>query len=311
MNGRTGGRGGGRGRCAFTLVELITVVVVSLLLSGFLLVVVSDTVRRGHCCHSPALRNATQIRSIVQAMQMWGEANRDQFPLPSALDASDATVSAGGDPERKNTTANIASILIWEELVPVEWMVAHGELHPNIAVDDDYQAARPVRAADPDAALWDPAFNDDFTTPAGAIGRVSPPGNLSFAFMPPVGERRALWKNTFDPTRALVGERGPELARVVADAAGNAVYRPVRSAPATLVSMRSGSWAGSVGYADGHVNFETSYSPPELVYNDGRGRLRLDCLFVDEPDDAGRRNQFLGIFPTAGRSVGQPRFIWD
>ncbi|MBL8990666.1 MAG: hypothetical protein JNJ48_03695 [Phycisphaerae bacterium] len=310
MNGRTGGRDDGRDRCAFTLVELVTVVVVSLLMMGLLLAAYSTTWRRG-CYRSTTLRNATQIRSIVQAMQVWAQANRDEFPLPSALDASDATVSAGGDPDSKNTTASIASILIWNGLICPESLVAARELHPNITIDDDYQTQRPARAVDPAAALWDPAFNDDFTSPIGAVGRASPPGNLSFAFMPPAGARRGKWKSTFEPLLALVGERGPDLMQTGVDAAGNAQYSPVKTSHPTLAPMKNGAWIGDVGYADGHVNFETSHSPRELEYKTSRGTIRPDCLFIDEPGDPTGVNQFLGIFPKAGRRTSDCRFIWD
>ncbi len=58
------------------------------------------------------LKDATQTRGIHQAFVLWGQTNRDMYPLPSLHDSQNQTVNTDL-PASKDTTANIYSILLY------------------------------------------------------------------------------------------------------------------------------------------------------------------------------------------------------
>jgi prepilin-type processing-associated H-X9-DG protein len=116
----------------------------------------------------------------------------------------------------------------------------------------------------------------------------------------------------------VVGNRGPEIARIERNAEGKLVAKTALEKSKTfLIHGEPDKWEGNVAFADGHVEFLTDLLPdidPESnkwpTYRRENKRV-LDCLFLDEPDDVTRSNAFLGIFVSSPDLVKGTKPIWD
>jgi type II secretory pathway pseudopilin PulG len=303
---------------AFTLIELLVIVLVLCLILAALL----PSLARPRVNSRP-LKDSTQIRGIHQGMVLWAQNNQDRYPIPSDIDKDNATIKLadGKDPESKNTTANIISIMIYNGYFSPELCVSPAEANADIRSYDGYQYSNPSAAANPTKALWDPAFVADFTTK----GKV---GGFSYAHGMPHGERLKDWSNTFGATEAILGNRGPEIASVAkktnpksaptrlgSGTPGEvAINMKIKNSNTLVIHGGRTTWEGNIAYNDNHVNFETSMTPDNVEYHDGKNAWK-DCLFFDEPDDVTPnrpgRNAFLGSFVKAGAKAGDWKTIWD
>lgn len=257
---------------------------------------------------APQMKDAIQVRMIDQALIVWATQNKDQFPLPSKFDLKQTTVP--GTSAAKDTTANIFSILIYSGAISPETCVSPAEASESIKVCRTYQFAKPAGAAVPEEALWDPAFGADFTD-----GKT---GNVSYAHLRPDAGRLSKWTSTFVTTEPVVGNRGPEIAKVEQNAERKLVARTVLEKSKTfLIHGEPYKWEGNIAYADAHVGFVTSLLP-DVDPDSGKwatylhqGKKVLDCYFYDEPDDVTHSNAFLGIFISSPGAIKGTRAIWD
>jgi hypothetical protein len=187
------------------------------------------------------------------------------------------------------------------------------EANPSIRVDGDYEYTNPKRAVNPADALWDPAFNADFTG-----GRT---GNLSFSHLQPSGKfgsgaanasgRLSHWSEADTTIRPLFANRGPEIDSLPDDDRIKS-KNPDSYTHAIYGSRRT--WEGNVAFSDGSVEFRMRLNSRDIsfpsFYDSPTGR-RLDVVFFDEPDDVNQSNIFLGIFTTAGEKPSEFKGIWD
>ncbi len=246
------------------------------------------------------LKDSTQVRDVLQALVIHAQNNQDRFPLPSVVDAGNATIVGGGT--AKDHTANIFSMLINNGSVSQNYLIAINEANPRIAAFEGYEFDEPSTAARPAEALWDPAFSADF---------VNGEGNISYAHLLPGGTRRPRWANTFDGTQPVIGNRGPRISGVT--------YSGQRATPdfdkqsnTLLIHGSRTKWEGNVGFADNHVSFEKRLAPDKAArFADADGTQRPDLLHYDEPSDPTDLNAFLGIFTTAGDATEDFTAIWD
>jgi len=301
-------------RRAFTVVELIAVIISTVILAVVIVGVLMPALSGPR--FAPQLKDSTQLRGISQSMVVWANNNNGEYPLPSILDQSDLTVADKG--RAKDTTANIFSILSYNGFISPEICVSPSESNRAISADDDYAYNSPVTAVSPADALWDPAFAADFT--AGGRGG----GNFSYGHLQPSGTRGTpagtntaaieptgrlqAWRDTFSTTEAIIGNRGPEIASVASD------YTPTlknKSSNTFRIHGGRSTWEGNIGYNDGHVQFETSLKPTGAMRYTSTSGERWDSLFFDEPDDTNQSNIFLGIFTTAGEKPADFKSIWD
>lgn len=314
--GRAAGANGSISRRGFALVDLAAVCVMgSALLAGGLVLATDDPPgpdskdgqRPRSLLQARAearqLKDATAIRGITQAMIVWSNNNKEQYPLPSKCDLTNTTVAVEG--RAKDTTANIFSILIFNGAIPTEMCISAAEVNRKIRQDDDYTFTNPPTAVKPEDALWDPAFNADFMKRPG--------GNLSFAHLQPSDERLSMWSDTFQANHAILGNRGPAIAKVEVDeATGSARVQLRREKSKTFrIHGPDSSWEGNIAYNDGHVSFETTYAPEDVKYTDTQDRPRPDVLFFDEKDAKEGTNAMLGIWRKAGAKAGEFGGIWD
>src|SRR5205814_4334434 len=137
-------------RCGMTLVEVGAAVTALGVLGAAGLMAQPRDEARGK-------KDQTQARGIVQGMVVWAQNNKDVYPLPSALDAQNATVAEQG--QAKDTTGNIMSLMVFNGALSTEILVSPAEKNPNVVNKQDYEFDQPKKAAKPALALWDPTLS--------------------------------------------------------------------------------------------------------------------------------------------------------
>lgn len=286
-------------RRAMTLIEALVVVAALSIVCAVTLVLLVP--RHSHHRINQIVDSA-RLREIGRGFTKWSESGIHRAPLPSRLDADNATIDA---PARtKDTTAAILASLISIGLVTIEQCVSAAEVNPRIVPDRDYRFGDIPEAPSPTGARWDPAFSADFT---GAST-----GNVSFAFLQPAGGRLTHWTSHSPDRTPFAANRGPEITGVGVD--GNPTLRNAKSATFRIHSNGK-RWRGCVGFLDGSVTFEESLAPRSapgpLLYTRADGSRAADLLFFDEPDDPAATNAYLGIFIRAGERPADFQAIWD
>ncbi len=307
-----------RGRCrhhrsvqsGFTVVELFIVLVV-LAVCVALILPMFGRARTTQI----AMKCSTQIRGIMQGMVIWAQSNGDRYPLPSIVDKANGTVAlaTGETPQSKDTSANIMSLLIFNGYIPAEMCVSPQEANANIKPYEGYMFSAPTTAAKPDAALWDPAFNADFTG--------TKPGGLSYAHQlpresedaaTPFTESKSMrWGNSFSSLDAAIGNRGPQAKGVDVSKDPPVATLVNPNSRSLLIHGAPSTWEGNIGFNDNHVEFNNATTLFAGHYSDATGAKKPDCLFFDEPDAGLSGNNFLGIFIKGGTSRKDFVSIWD
>ncbi len=278
-------------RRAFTLIELLVVIAIIGVLISILMPSLSKAREAAR-----QIKDAANMRSLVQGMVIWAGNHNDAYPLPSELDRGNQTVNPGAFPAGvKNNTGNIFSVLIYNGFTPVELLVSPAEVNPRIQRDTRYEYSYPSQAVNPVAALWDPGFTgypgETGTTGTG-LGRRDAGmfGGVSFAHAPPFGDRAGTWRSTFDSRQAVMANRGPSYEgqpgawRLLPGAAGDASNR-------LKIYGGKHAWAGNVAFNDGRVMFFTLPDPDQLPFTyrmpiNGQ-RTHGDNLFVNEDPQNG------------------------
>jgi prepilin-type processing-associated H-X9-DG protein len=245
------------------------------------------------------IKDSTQIRGVHQGMMLWAQNNADLYPIPSLIDKDNTTLAAG---DVKDLPRHITSVLIYNGFFSPELTISPAESNGMLAVDVAYMYSGPMGTANADAnlALWDPGFKA-VPEDTGAYGRSRPgtPGNLSYAYMPFVGARKAKWSNTFQATEAIVGNRGPAYVtagtgagltwQLVAGWSTGGGNTPVGTGSNSLL-IHGGrtTWEGNIVFNDGHVSFETAPDPASTPFTftglAAGQRTQSDNLFVNEND---------------------------
>jgi prepilin-type N-terminal cleavage/methylation domain-containing protein len=273
-------------RRAFTLIELLVVIAIISLLISILMPSLGKAREAAR-----QIKDASNIRSTLQGMVMWAGNHDDTYPLPSLVDRADQTIAVGSQsPLVKDNTGNIFSLLIYNGFIFPELAICPAEVNPRIVKDEGYEYSFPIRAENPTAALFDPGFGaypGETGTGVPAAGRrySGNVGYVSYAHTPPFGERAQMWKSTFDPRQATLGNRGPAYD-------GTPGAWRLRLGPSGVDSNRlrifggPRTWEGNLGYNDTHVAFTNEPDPsgmPITYLNPINGaRTHGDNAFVNE-----------------------------
>lgn len=274
-------------RRAFTLIELLVVIAVIALLIGILLPALGQARQVAR-----QVKDATQIRGVAQGMAIWAQSHDEVYPRPSEVDRNDATVMAS-EPEIKDNTGNILSLMIFNGIVPTELLVSPAEVSQLIEVDLEYEDAFPSAALDPSAAVFDPGFAGVPIERTGSAGgtvrrREGGIGFTSYAHSAPFGDREKTWAATNEPGEALIGNRGP----VYGGDPGDWYLAPGlfgRKSKTLKIHGRATEWSGNIAYNDLRVVFESRPDPVTLTYvfREYDKPTQADNLFVNEDDRRG------------------------
>ena len=311
-------------RRAFTLIELLVVIAIIGMLISILLPALGQARKTAR-----QLKCSTNIRSMVQAFIMWGHNHQDTYPLPSQLDANDATIHLGSaePPFIKDNTGNIYSIMVFNGFFPVEILRTPSEVNPEIVVDEGYEFYQPIRAYDPTGAVFDPGLAGvpGESGSGGGNSRRSAVGNTSYAHLTPFGKRKAPWHSTYASTEAIIANRGP----IWGGQPGHWTVIPGpfgQSSNTLLIHGGPKTWEGNVGYNDGRVNQENHPAPPALHWAftamPVATRNNHDNIFVNENDATGivepdsqparNGNAFLKLYRNVTDVGGEPNIsVWQ
>jgi hypothetical protein len=195
-------------------------------------------------------------------------------------------------------------------------LVSPAEANGNIQVKNDYKFTKPETAADPNYALWDPAFRATGGDHGVGTETAADPTNNSYAHIPPFGQRSKKWWNTFRATEAAIGNRGPQYklrssspdaAWVLTDptetkAANNGTIAGGEASQTLYIHGSRYTWEGNIGYNDNHVTFETKPDPDEtpFTFTSPTKRTKPDNLFVNENDADRTPASFFGDYAAPG-----------
>ena len=304
MSKSQAGRPTPRPRTGFSLVELLVVVLIIALLIGILIPTLGAVRERAQ-----RAKDTTQLRNIVQGLEVWAGNHDGDYPLPSRLDRDDATV-ATSEAYQKDNSGNILSVMIWNDIIPPEALVNPAESSVRIGVDEGYQFETPEKAVDPSRAVFDPGFAGvplESGTATGTGGRRLGEGGeivggTSYATVIPFGPRQGQWRSSGGKARPVVADRGPEYMGV----AGNWSLRSGATGTGSntlRIFGLSGRWRGNVAWTDGRVEFFTRPDPsPQMTRTfpnaAGGGAGLSDNIFVNENDD----NGFLSMEQNPGQN---------
>jgi len=303
-------------RKGFTLIELLVVIAIIALLIGILLPALGKA-----RASARQLKDSTQIRGVHQGMVLWAQNNNDKYPFPSDIDKGNQTMALASP---KDKPAHMMSVLVFNGFFSPELCVSPAESNAAIKIYDAYQYTEPQGAVgDKKLALWDPAFKAVAQdVQVGTVQNLS--GNFSYATMPPIGNRKAKWSNTFQATEAIIGNRGPAyaggggptvpwtLVAAVNNPGGGTVQIGIGSNTLLIHGGRT-TWEGNIAYNDNHVNFETRPDPETNPYTftqlPAGQRTQFDNIFANE-NDGTRANDPQTLAATAANNGNNFLRMW-
>lgn len=269
----------------FTLVELLVVIAIIALLIGLLLPALAKA-----RANAQSLKDKTQITQIHKAALGFAGENKGKMPTPGLINRKPDIPQPPGlgnmpgvGPEdyQLNTSANLYSAMIAQDLFKPELLLGNTEVNPIIRIRTEYDYADFNPAGD---VYWDSTFKCD---PSQAPGS-GVESNSSYSHLALMGYRKKnKWNNSQDGSVPHFGTRGPGGIYNGSNNGGATTGVEYTKSPTLRLHLPRNQWVGHVAFSDNHSETLDNFFPPLTSYvpNSGSPLATKDNIFCAEYND--------------------------
>ena len=208
-------------------------------------------------------KDAAQVRSIHIGWSTWATSNKGKFPTPGLVNRlpfqGQDIKGRGAEDRAANTTDNLHSICVMENLYSTEALICPSEPNHNVVIYNYDYSTRNVA----DDQYWDDGFEVDLDDGGNGC-------NVSYASSPLIGSRKAnLWQSGGPSDFAVLGNRGPKFGNVDEYSITTEIHGGGRA------------WAGNICWQDNHMTFEETLYPQMSVYRTADGSVADNLFNID------------------------------
>jgi len=244
-----------RTKKGFTLIELLVVMSIIALLLSILMPALGRARRE-----AMLLKDSTRIKSVHSGWITWASGHKSRYPTPGYVNREGTIKGRGAESRLLNTTDNVHSLSIMENLYSVELLVSDNEPNPTVFTMENYDYTMRNPGED---TYWDEEFDADLST--GGEGC-----NVSYASIPLIGERKTKeWGSSGSSEFALMSNRGPMFGQLVDHSMTYYIHGGGRT------------WVGNVCWQDNHMSYEETLQPSMSVYRTSEGHVSDNLFNID------------------------------
>ncbi len=282
----------------FTLVELLVVIAIIALLIGLLLPALAKA-----RANANSLKDKTQLTQIHKSALGFASENKGRLPTPGLINrAADQflgqTPGVGPEDFAQNTSANLYSVMIAQNLFNTDILIGTTEVNSAIVQKADYNFNAYKPASD---VYWDTTFQAD---PSSTVC------NTSYAHGALCGQRKkAEWKDSQKAGYAAFGTRGTS--------GGPGGFGGARSgpeyekSPTLLLHGPKQQWNGHIVFNDNHAESLLDFYASLCVYQPQSTLIPTKDNFFAAEFNLGQKDgdSYIGLFTTATVDTATPK--WD
>ena len=273
-----------------TTIEMLVIIIAI----AVLFVIIFIAVRPKGRGHPYGLPCSTQTKVIHQSLVLWAEDYNGEFPNPLKISPETANKCA----QKGNSTANIHSLMIWNNLFSPELVVCPDETSSYIEVSEDFDYGGQNTTLSPED-MWDYNFSCDISGKIKSARTGKYYSNVSYANMAMTTDRiKNEWLQSLNSEFAILSDRGPK----------DGIHDPQSISYKNHGTKKV--WRGNVVFNDGHVEMVTEQSKsPYLFPVYDYYQNRIDNNIFAEDDKISRMDIWLVVFGDSDEKSVTPS--WD